>query len=286
MADLNWYRSFIAVYRAGSVSRAALERNLTQPAVTQQIAALEAAVGESLFARTPKGMQPTERGKALYAQVIESLEKLERVTRGLKRSAKLERPLVRLGAPSEFFYEVALKKLVGLDVRLSVRFGETRTLLSLLENAELDGVIATQKLSGRGLEFTKIFEESFVLVGSRGLSMPADLEPHAWLGAQAWISYAPDLPIIRRFYRTHFERRPDFVPALIVPDLRAAVRALEIGQFVTVLPEYLCRTAIEAKRISLLWKPPTAPTNELWLAVRKADAERPELIELGRALIS
>lgn len=276
----------MAVYRTGSVSRAALERNLTQPAVTQQIAALEAAVGERLYTRTPKGMQPTERGQALYAQIIESLEKLERVTRGLRRSAKQERPVVRLGTPSEFFYEVALEKLVRAKLRLSVRFGETRSLLTALEDAELDGVIATQTTGTRGLEFRRIFEESFVLVGSRKLSMPADLEPHTWLSAQSWVSYAPDLPIIRRFYRAHFDRRPDFVPSLIVPDLRAVVRALEVGHFVTVLPDYLCRTAIKTRRINLLWKPPAAPTNELWLAFRKTDLERPELVELERALSS
>ena len=92
------------------------------------------------------------------------------------------------------------------------------------------------------------------------------------------------MPIIRRFYRANFERRPDFVPALIVPDLRAVVRALEVGKFVTVLPDYLCRAAIQSKRIKILWKPTAASTNELWLALRKVDLERPELVGLERAL--
>ena len=51
MADLNWYRNFLAVYRLGSVSGAAKARNLTQPAVSQQLGALEASVGEPLFVR-------------------------------------------------------------------------------------------------------------------------------------------------------------------------------------------------------------------------------------------
>lgn len=87
MADFNWYRNFLAVYRAGSVSGAARQRNLTQPAVSQQLAALEASVGEALFVRTPRGMRPTERGNALYTQTVESLDRLERISRGLKRDA-------------------------------------------------------------------------------------------------------------------------------------------------------------------------------------------------------
>src|SRR5690606_40980576 len=64
--DFEWYRSFVAIYRAGSVSAAAASRHLTQPALSQHLAALEAEVGEPLFHRRPRKMVPTERGIALY----------------------------------------------------------------------------------------------------------------------------------------------------------------------------------------------------------------------------
>ncbi len=284
MADLNWYRSFIAVYRSGKVSSAASSRNLTQPAITQHIAALEHVTGEALFTRTPKGMTPTERGKALYAQVVESLDRLERVSRTLRRTAASHTPTVRLGAPPEFFYEVALGRLIDASFRLEVRFNETRELIQALEDAKLDAVIATQRLSTRALEYRAIFDEAFALVGSPSLSAPSGTALEAWLNAQRWVSYGPDLPIIRRFYRANFERRPEIQPALIAPDLRAVLRALELGAFVSVLPDYLCKDAVRQGRIQVLM-PSVGEGNTLWLVRRKTDLERPELQELEARLM-
>jgi DNA-binding transcriptional LysR family regulator len=284
MADLNWYRSFVAVYRSGKVSSAANLRNLTQPAITQHIASLEQVTGEALFTRTPKGMTLTERGKALYAQVVESLDRLERVSRTLRPRTSHEAVCVRLGAPIEFFYEVALGRLIDARFRLEVRFNETRELIQALEEAKLDAVIATQRLSTRALEYQPIFDETFVLVGSPSLFAPSDTALEAWLNAQRWVSYGPDLPIIRRFYRANFERRPGMEPALIVPDLRAALRAVELGAFVSVLPDYLCQDAIQQGRVQVLMES-IGERNTLWLVRRKTDLERPELQELEARLL-
>jgi DNA-binding transcriptional LysR family regulator len=52
--------AFAATVRHGSVTRAARAVNLTQPALTQAIARLEADLGCALFQRGPAGMTPTE----------------------------------------------------------------------------------------------------------------------------------------------------------------------------------------------------------------------------------
>lgn len=52
--------AFTATVRHGSVTRAARAVNLTQPALTQAIARLEADLGCALFERGPAGMTPTE----------------------------------------------------------------------------------------------------------------------------------------------------------------------------------------------------------------------------------
>ena len=68
--------AFAATVRHGSVTRAARAVNLTQPALTQAIARLEADLGCTLFERGPLGMTPTEpallfapRAEAAIAQV-------------------------------------------------------------------------------------------------------------------------------------------------------------------------------------------------------------------------
>jgi DNA-binding transcriptional LysR family regulator len=65
--DLEDVRAFVAVAEAGSVSRAALELNLTQPAVTRRVQRLEAALGANLFDRGSRPIRATRAGRAALA---------------------------------------------------------------------------------------------------------------------------------------------------------------------------------------------------------------------------
>jgi len=58
--NIRHHAALVATVRHGSLSRAARAVNLTQPALTQAIAGLEAELGASLFERGPQGMTPTE----------------------------------------------------------------------------------------------------------------------------------------------------------------------------------------------------------------------------------
>ncbi|MGX9354669.1 LysR family transcriptional regulator [Roseobacteraceae bacterium S113] len=75
---LEHLRTFLAVTRFKSVSRAAEALNLTQPTATSRIKALEEALGTALFERTPSGMSLTKRGELLvrYAEQFQQLTEL------------------------------------------------------------------------------------------------------------------------------------------------------------------------------------------------------------------
>mgnify|MGYP006203227199 CR=1 FL=1 len=70
MVNLEWYRTFKAVYKNGNFSVAAKELFMSQPAVSQQISMLEAHVGNKLFNRKSKGVEPTEYAKLLNNLII------------------------------------------------------------------------------------------------------------------------------------------------------------------------------------------------------------------------
>ncbi|GGL77971.1 LysR family transcriptional regulator [Wenxinia marina] len=71
--NLRHLRVFAATAATGSVTRAAERCLVTQSAVTQALAKLEAAAGEPLFRRTPAGFAPTEAGALLSARVDRAL---------------------------------------------------------------------------------------------------------------------------------------------------------------------------------------------------------------------
>lgn len=60
----------------GSLTRAAADLALTQPAASHALKRLHVAVGEPLFVRTAFGMKPTDRAEALWPQVRAALDSL------------------------------------------------------------------------------------------------------------------------------------------------------------------------------------------------------------------
>ncbi|MGE6036604.1 helix-turn-helix domain-containing protein, partial [Klebsiella pneumoniae] len=63
--NLRHLRAFLAIMESGSVTAAAREVHLTQPAVTQGIAKLELRFGVPLFERQPRRMIPTDEARIL-----------------------------------------------------------------------------------------------------------------------------------------------------------------------------------------------------------------------------
>lgn len=75
--DLNLLRLFDAIWRARSVSRAAEELGLSQPAASQGLARLRRHLDDALFVRTGAGVAPTPRAETLALAVQSALGTLE-----------------------------------------------------------------------------------------------------------------------------------------------------------------------------------------------------------------
>lgn len=292
MVNLEWYRSFIEVYRVGTVSGAAQVLHLTQPAVSQHIAALESALGQSLFQRMPRRMLPTDEGKRLYTQIVEAIEKLESIT---PRSSSDATQLIRIGSPQEFFAERILNQLPQADNLLyRVQFGLAKDLIQQLLAGQLDAVIATQKIMRSELEYQLVHEENFWLVAPPDTVMPMSSEQlqvdltslEQWLRSQPLIAYSEDLPIIRRFWRVVFGRRLDTVPGLVLPDLRMIRQAVAASLGFSVLPDYICEDDITSNALKLILKPTNAVTNQIWLSYRKSERQSPRIELLLNLLIA
>lgn len=89
--------TFLAVLRHGGVNRAAEVMNLSQPAVTARIKALEATLGKTLFERTPQGLLPTREAELLVGHA-ERFELLASLVERDMVDAAAHRRLIRIGA--------------------------------------------------------------------------------------------------------------------------------------------------------------------------------------------
>jgi LysR family transcriptional activator of mexEF-oprN operon len=74
--DLNLLRVFDAVARERHVTRAAQRLNLSQPAVSNALGRLRAALADELFLRRPGGVEPTALALSLAPPIAEMLDRL------------------------------------------------------------------------------------------------------------------------------------------------------------------------------------------------------------------
>lgn len=76
LPNLRHLRCVAAIGRMGGIGRAAVQVSLTQPAVTQALARIEASVGAALFERRPGAMTLTEAGARMLPRIEAALAHL------------------------------------------------------------------------------------------------------------------------------------------------------------------------------------------------------------------
>jgi DNA-binding transcriptional LysR family regulator len=96
--DSRHIRTFHQVVASGSYSAAARALGYTQPAITQQMKALERSVGVPLFTRAGRGLRLTEAGEALARHAENILDSLTTAQQHLGALARLRAGRVRVCA--------------------------------------------------------------------------------------------------------------------------------------------------------------------------------------------
>ncbi len=149
MSDpLGKYRVFLAVSEAGSVSEAARRLFISQPAVSADIASLEASLGVCLFLRSRRGVQLTEAGRILLEHVKSAFSLLDAGRKRLRELTDLESGSLRIGASDmtlRFFLldHIAAFHKAYPGIRLTVTNAPTpRTVAALLDGTIDFGVIS------------------------------------------------------------------------------------------------------------------------------------------------
>lgn len=116
--DLDWLRDFLALAEEGNFSRAADLRNVTQPAFSRRIRALEDWMGTALFVRGAQGATLTPAGEhfhPLAQDMMRALDRARRDTRavGERRAASLS--IAATHALSFTFFPGWIRRLDGLN---------------------------------------------------------------------------------------------------------------------------------------------------------------------------
>ena len=294
MVNLEWYRTFKAVYKTGTLTSAANELFISQPGVSLHLSSLETYVGYKLFDRTGRKMVPTEKGKVLYNFIIEALTKLEEAEKNFQRSTEKNTPTISVGMCFETF-QITLEQYIStLPFNVIIQFGEYPEMVESLEKGILDLIITPQMVVKNAIEYQAFSSETIVLVGGSeindsefdSIEKNQNLEEiELWLKQQKWYGTTGDMEHLRRFWQLNFNKHPDFRPNYIVPNLNSIIRCLSSGKGLAVVPDFLCRKEIDNGTIKLIWEGKTPLKNTLYFATRKKTMYEEEIALIKKIFI-
>jgi DNA-binding transcriptional LysR family regulator len=234
--------TYRAVARLRSFSQAARELALTQPSVSQQVAALERELGTRLLDRRPGGLKLTHAGAVLLEHADAVAERLELAQTQLAEIAREARTTLRLGA-----FPTALASLVPAAVarlggaRVIVEEDSAAALRERVRSGELHLVLTFQDAARpreepAGLERRDLMREAFRVALAPGHPLAKrEKVVLAELADAEWTAPSPDGIIVRSCRAAGFEPR---MTAITRDQL--AIRALvERGLAVTLVPALL-----------------------------------------------
>jgi len=208
--ELRQLRYLIRIVELGSMSRAAIELDLAQSALSQQITRLEGELGTRLLKRNPRGVELTEAGAAFFQEAKLTLRHAEQAVRSAQNARLTGSVSIGLPATTESILGlplIAAMRTRHPQVRLHMVGGMSGNLGGMLNARELDiAILFDQRPSGRASSFSgrnwvirPLFEEQLFFIRARRPGATA--LPHATT-LQHVASEPLILPTIRHGLRT------------------------------------------------------------------------------------
>ena len=298
--DLNLLRLFDSVMSEGSLTRAAAVLSMTQPAASQALKRLHAALGETLFERSAAGMKPSPRAEALWPQIRLALAELQQALAPETFEPRLDAATFRIAMADATAARLApaLVNLLERDQALTdlrVLPLSTRDPRALLQSNDADIAIghfpvAVPAIVAEGprssLRHRPLGETRYVCVMRRGHPLAKSLTLDAYCAAHhLLVSFSghPHGLVDGALALLGRQRRI----VLTVNQFFTAGRVVESSNLLTVLPERFLKAtgagqslvvrelpmALEPVHVAMLWhlRNDAAPEHQ-WLRQRVLSA--------------
>ena len=191
--ELRQLRTFVAVAELRHFGRAASLCNLSQPAVSHQIALLEEEVGARLLNRAARRVSLTVAGEVFLEEARRILGAVDRARERMEEVARGAIGRIRLGAtptPGLYLLPPLLARYRGEHDSYDLRFevGPTHAIAERVARNDLDMAIVAGPLPSSELRARSLVEDECVIVAlpnapvvrARALT-PRQLDTQPWL---------------------------------------------------------------------------------------------------------
>jgi DNA-binding transcriptional LysR family regulator len=191
--ELRQLRTFVAVAELRHFARAASLCNLSQPAVSHQIALLEEEVGAKLLNRAARRVSLTVAGEVFLEEARRILGAVDRAHERMQEVARGAVGRIRLGAtatPGLYLLPPLLAKYRGEHESYDLRYeiGPIHAIAERVARNDLDMAIVAGAVPSGELQARRLSEDELVIVTSPNspLMRARTLKPNQ-LEAETWI---------------------------------------------------------------------------------------------------
>lgn len=174
MINFELYRIFYTVAVNKNITKASLELNISQPAVTKHIKNLEDELGVILFIRTRKGVVLTPIGQKIFLEIKNALAILDNVESEIRNYKDNNCGTIRIGISTTLvrllmnYIDRFYKKYP--NVKIEINTDTTKDNIRLLQDGLLDLIICKLPSSlENDLNFTKIGDSSYEFIANKEL---------------------------------------------------------------------------------------------------------------------
>jgi DNA-binding transcriptional LysR family regulator len=254
-----------ALAKFGSMAKAAAHLSVTQPAISQSLADLEAVVGVRLVDRSPRGVVPTLFGEALLRRSTEALDSLKQGMRDIEFLTDPGRGEVSVGADMSYiaggFMAAIIEHLSECHPRLAVHVVETTTTAAEpafreLRNRDVDVMLGrlSSPIIEDDLKVETLLDEAIVVVvnaksrwaGKRKIALK-ELQDEPWI-------LAPGKNVARSLVEDVF-RAEGLIPPrphVTTYSMQLRMQLLSRGRYITVFTDTTVRYSAERWSLKVL----------------------------------
>jgi len=133
-------KSFYAVARCGTVTKAATLLGVSQPTVTGHLRQLEARFGVELFLRQGRGMSLSDTGRSMMPMVEKLVQQETEIAFRLRDASELREGTLRIGATGPFYVMDTVRRYhqryPGVDLSLTI--GNSQSMLQALQDYRIE----------------------------------------------------------------------------------------------------------------------------------------------------
>ncbi len=253
MLNYNHLYYFHVAALEGSVASAAQRLGVTQPTVSEQVRALERALGVSLFERHPTGLKLTEAGRLTFEHTSVMFRASERLAEALGRSKSTMPRSLRIGISSPVARTTTtdfLMPVLALDNCVPcIRAADSAELMRDLRGSDLDLVLCESEppeAARRGIEVVEIDKIKMVAIAPPSAQLAPDWQDARMIQYSASSSFRWE---VEAFLEQN-GLRPQI--AAEADDGDFLVEAAARGGHVVVVPRSCARDAIKTGRVRVV----------------------------------